>query len=140
MITSPDVDEAVRHLAREHPDWLPVLDAAVAVAERAEALDGVFAGAWVVDELARRGQGRRVPNLRLLASYGLVEKFGRTSRGGRRAYYRMPARLSVAEAVRSWREQNRRTLQFVGAGASAEPAGDTARQAADMCFEPPQWR
>jgi len=140
MITLPSPEEAVRHLARERPDWLPVLDAAVAVAERAESYDGVFAGAWVVDELARRGQGRSVPNLRLLVSYGLLEKSGSSTRGGRRAYYRMRDRTRVAEAMASWRVQARRALRFIGAGASTELPRDTARQSGGMAYEPRPWR
>ena len=117
-----------------------MLSAAVAVAERAEEYDGIFAGAWVVDELARRGHGRWVPNLRLLVSYGLLEKSGSSTRGGRRAYYRMPDRVGVAKAMESWRLQARRPLRFIGAGASTDGPRDTARQAGDMSYEPRSWR
>ncbi len=44
-------DEAVRRLAVEHPEWMPVLEAAVAVAESSEPHGGEFAGAWVLDEV-----------------------------------------------------------------------------------------
>src|SRR5437870_808646 len=100
MIIRPEV--AVSRLAREHPEWLPVLEATVAVAANAEAHGGEFAGAWVVDELGRRGAPRWIPNLRILVSYGLIEKSGPSSRGGRRAYYRMSARAEVEKALEAW--------------------------------------
>ena len=123
-----DVDQAVRRLAIEHPDWLPVLEAATVVAERVEEHGGgEFAGAWVVDELARRGSPRWIPNLRILVSYGLLEKSGPSTRGGRRAYYRMLDRKGVAEALETWREgragQLQRNLRFIAAGASTETPG-----------------
>jgi len=39
------------------------------------------------------------PGLRLLVAYGLLEKSGESTRGGRRAYYRMPDRTGVEEAL-----------------------------------------
>src|SRR6266545_412261 len=100
VITVPE--RAVRRLASEHPEWLPVLEAAVTVAANVEAHGGEFAGAWVVDELGRRGAPRWIPNLRILVSYGLIEKSGPSTRGGRRAYYRMPARAEVEKALEEW--------------------------------------
>src|SRR5919197_5465372 len=94
-----ETEQAVRRLAIEHLEWLPVLEAAAAVAASVEEHGGEFAGAWVVDELARRGASRWIPNLRLLVSYGLVEKSGPSTRGGRRAYYRMPDRSGVESAL-----------------------------------------
>jgi hypothetical protein len=134
-------DQAVRRLAVEHPDWLPVLEAAVAVAATVEEHGGEFAGAWVVDELARRGAPRWIPNLRLLVSYGLLEKSGPSTRGGRRAYYRMPDRPGVESALEA-RSANRPglRLRFIGAGASEEPPQDTARRAGEIAFEPRSWR
>lgn len=81
----------VAELARERPDWVPVLDAACAEAEEAEAYGGRFAGRWVLQRLEQK-TGRREwrPGLRLLVGYGLLEKGGESTRGGRRAYYRMP--------------------------------------------------
>lgn len=139
-----DVDQAVRRLANEHPEWLPVLEAAVAVAASVEERGGEFAGAWVVDELARRGSPRWIPNLRILVSYGLLEKSGPTTRGGRRAYYRMPDRAGVVKALEAWRATERgakrRTLRFVAAGVSTEPPADTARRAGELTYEPRSWR
>src|SRR5919204_133591 len=120
---------AVRRLATEHPEWLPVLEAATAVAARVEENGGhEFAGAWVVDELGRRGLPRWIPNLRILVSYGLLEKSGPSTRGGRRAYYRMPQHAAVLQAIEAWRangeEAKGRALRFVAAGASTEPPTD----------------
>src|SRR6266542_7138284 len=100
VITVPE--RAVRRLASAHPERLPVLEAAVTVAANVEAHGGEFAGAWVVDELGRRGAPRGIPNLRILVSYGLLEKSGPSTRGGRRAYYRMPDRAEVLRALEAW--------------------------------------
>src|SRR2546422_11367719 len=119
------VERAVGRLALEHPEWLPVLEAAAAVAGSVEEHGGEFAGTWVVDELARRGSPRWIPNLRILVSYGLLEKSGPSTRGGRRAYYRMPDRVGVMRAVEAWRAneggESGRPLRFVAAGASTGP-------------------
>jgi hypothetical protein len=135
-----DVAKAVHRLAYERPDWLPVLDAAVAVAAKVEAYGGDFAGAWVVQQLAERGGPRWVPNLRILASYGLIEKSGPSTRSGRRAYYRMPHRGEVERALKAWREQNGtpRQLRLIGAGASG--TSDTASRAGEIAYEPRSWR
>jgi hypothetical protein len=142
---STGAEQAVRRLAIEHPEWLPVLEAATAVSARVEDHGGhEFAGAWVVDELARRGLHRWIPNLRILVSYGLLEKSGPSTRGGRRAYYRMLDRPGVEDALKAWSEirtqQSRRSLRFVGAGASKEPPSDAARRADEMGYEPRSWR
>jgi len=134
----------VQRLARDHPDLLPVLEAAIAVAAGAEEHGGEFPGARVVDELARRGVTRWIPNLRILVSYGLLEKSGPSTRGGRRAYYRMPEREAIEAALAEWRSDRgtgtRRTLRFVAAGESTESPHDTARRAGDLAFEPRSWR
>lgn len=127
----------------EHPEWMAVLEAAAAVAANVEEHGGEFAGAWVVDELGRRGSPRRIPNLRILVSYGLLAKSGPSTRGGRRAYYRMPDRAGVMRAVEAWRAnggERRRPLRFVAAGVSTEPPADTARQAGEISYEPRSWR
>lgn len=142
VITDPE--RSVQRLALEHPEWLPVLEAATAVAAKVEGHGGEFAGAWVVDELARRGSPRWIPNLRILVSYGLLEKSGPSTRGGRRAYYRMPDRKGVVQAIEVWRSQGgaekHRRLRFVAAGASTEPPTDTARQAGEIAYVPRSWR
>ena len=144
LIEETPTTQAVRRLAFEHPDWLSVLEAAAAVAARVEDHGGEFAGAWVVSELAERGAPRWIPNLRLLASYGLIEKSGPSTKGGRRAYYRMPDRAGVVEAIEAWRSNHgaasRKTLQFVGAGESTEPPHDTGRHSGEVRYEPRSWR
>lgn len=137
--------QAVQRLAIEHPEWLPILEAATSVAARVEEHGGgEFAGAWVVDELARRGLSRWIPNLRILVSYGLLEKSGPSTRGGRRAYYRMLDRAGVEDALKAWSEnrpqQSRRSLRFVAAGASTEQPADAARRAHELGYEPRSWR
>ena len=135
-------DTAVRRLALEHPEWLPVLRAAVAVAERVEEHGGEFAGSWVLAELSSQGGRRWVPNLRLLVTYGLIEKSGESTRGGRRAYYRMPDRAGVGRALESWgaAASTKQTPRFVAAGMSADPPHDTARRADESPFAPRSWR
>jgi hypothetical protein len=122
---------------------MPVLDAAVAVAARVEEHGGEFAGAWVVDELSRRGGPRWVPNLRILVTYGLIEKSGESTRGGRRAYYRMPGRQGIEHALESWRATappRRRPLRFVASGLSSDEPHDIGRRAGETPFVPPSWR
>jgi hypothetical protein len=140
-----DTEQAVQRLAFERPEWLSVLEAATTVAARVEEHGGhEFAGAWVVDELSRRGLPRWIPNLRILVSYGLLEKSGPSTRGGRRAYYRMLDRPGVEDALKARSEipvrESRRSLRFVAAGASKEPPSDAARQADEIVYEPRSWR
>lgn len=145
-----DIRRAVATLATERPDWLPVLEAAIAVSDRVEPFGGEFAGAWVLEELERR-TGRRtwLPNLRVLVSYGLVEKAGDSTRGGRRAYYRFPAKNAIEEALsqlelrareREAEPTARRRFHFVAAGDSGEAGSEMARQSADLPYEPRSWR
>lgn len=136
--------QAVQRLALERPDWLPVLEAAVVVAATSEGYGGEFPGAAVLDELAKRGQRRWIPNLRILVSYGLIEKSGRSTRGGRRAYYRMPQRVAVEQALAEWHakqgDDQPRALQFIAAGSSSDQPVDTARRAGEIAYEPRSWR
>ena len=83
---SPTYD-TVKALVREHPEWLPIIRACCDLSQR----HGEFAGAWVE-------VGYWFPSLRPLASRGILERMG-GSRGGKRAYYRMPDREGVAKAV-----------------------------------------
>lgn len=150
LFTMPvDATRAVGNLIAERPDWIPVLEAAIAVSDKVDPHGGEFAGAWVIDELERRAGHRTwLPNLRVLLTYGLVEKVGESTRGGRRAYYRMPAKKAVAEALSRLKprvsdrkdERRRRRFLFVGAGDSREPGSDWASRSADLHFEPRSWR
>lgn len=142
LLTS--ADESVRRLSHEHPEWMPVLEAAVAVAERSEAHGGEFAGAWVLDEVRLQGGPNWFPNLRILASHGLVKKSGVSTKGGRRAYYRMPDRSDIEKAIEAWRRsgpaQARGRLSFIGSGASAQPPADMGRRSGEISYEPRPWR
>ena len=95
---------AVRVLAREHPDWLPVVEASLKCAKEYQQ----FAGKWVLEELNKGGWlglrfGSRsvkwLPGLRTLTSYGILDREG-TAKGGRGAYYSMPDSEGVEEALR----------------------------------------
>lgn len=136
-------------LAAERPDWIPVLEAAIAVSDRVEQYGGEFAGAWVIDELERRSGHRTwLPNLRVLQSYGLIEKAGESTQGGRRAYYSMPAKRAVAQALSHLKpkrvaheaKQRLRRFHFIASGDSGERGSDWASRSADMPFEPGPWR
>lgn len=144
-----DVRRAVGNLIAERPDWIPVLEAVIAVSDKVDPHGGEFAGAWVIDELERRAGHRTwLPNLRVLVTYGLVEKVGESTRGGRRAYYRMPAKKAVVDALGRLRpkvshpkpEPQRGRFRFVGAGDSGEAGSDWARRSSNLPFEPPSWR
>jgi hypothetical protein len=139
MITT---GQAVRRLAQEHPDWLPVLEAAVSVAADVEQTGGEFAGAWVLAELEKRGRNVWIPNLRRLASYGLIEKSGPSTRGGRRAYYRMPDRAGIARALEELRTDGdgRPKFRFIAAGSSSDGESDAARRSGELAYEPRSWR
>jgi hypothetical protein len=92
--------DAVLRLAYEHPDWVPVLRAACVQARKSEPYGGQFAGRWVLQELEHEtGQRQWQPGLRRLVAYGLLEKVGESTRGGRRAYYRMPDPDGVEQAL-----------------------------------------
>lgn len=92
--------DRVAELARERPGWLIVLKAATAVAEAAEPHGGRFAGRWVLEELSTElGRPAWLPGLRLLVGYGLIEKSGESTRGGSRAYYRMPHWQAIRTAL-----------------------------------------
>src|SRR5260370_375884 len=97
------------------------------------------------------GTGRRTwfPNLSVLVSYGLIEKAGESSRGGRRAYYRFSAKQSIKEALTRLgaagesgkpRSGGERRFHFIAAGDSGEPGSDIARRSADIEYEPRSWR
>jgi hypothetical protein len=98
------IRDAVRRLvAAQRPDWVGLLQAACVWAAKAETNgSGLFAGAWVLEEwAARTGNARWRPGgLRPLAAEGLIEKVGDSTRGGRRAYYRMPQRQIIEAALR----------------------------------------
>lgn len=84
-------------LLRDYPEWRGVVLAAL---EEAVAIQGDrFAGAWVL-ERARKHGVRWIPNLRKLVAYGVLEKEGDSTRGGRRSYYAMSDTEGVERALR----------------------------------------
>lgn len=91
---------AVMRLANERPDWIPVLRAASSQARKSAPYGGEFAGHLVLLEMEQQtGTRAWLPGLRLLVGYGLLEKSGESTRGGRRAYYRMPDLEGVEYAL-----------------------------------------
>jgi hypothetical protein len=142
---------AVASLSKERPEWLPVLEAALVVADRCEPFGGEFAGAWVLEELKQQtGHEIWLPNLRVLISYGFLEKAGESTRGGRRAYYRFADKQTVRQVLAEHRPAQRPVehrsgppaprFGFIGAGNSGEPGSDTARRAGDVPYQPRSWR
>src|SRR5260370_37314723 len=101
-----EVFNKVAEVGREREDWLPVLEAACAEAEESERFGGRFAGRWVLQRAAKEfGQPMWKPGLRLLVGYGLLQKDGESTRGGRRAYYKMANWRPGRGAVRWLRAQ-----------------------------------
>src|SRR5437667_1032745 len=138
---------AVAALKNERPEWLPVLEATLVVAERANPYGGEFAGAWVLDELEQRvGHPTWLPNLRILVSYGFLEKVGESTRGGRRAYYRCADTEAIRRVLAQLTSSGGQTqtpagppsrrFRFVGAGNSGEPGSDTGRRSGDIAYQP----
>src|SRR5260370_39008812 len=147
----PEALRAVDALTKGRPQWVPVLAAALTVAERAQPYGGEFAGAWVLDELEHRtGKPTWLPNLRVLLSYGFLEKVGESTRGGRRAYYRCLNAQAIGRALtrlapaggHGERPPARppRKFQFVGAGNSGEPGTDVAPRRGQVTDPPPAGR
>lgn len=102
----PTTRQQVLRLASERPDWLPVLEAACRSAKTSEPYGGEFAGRWVLQELGNQtGEPVWAPGLRLLVGYGLLEKAGESTRGGRRAYYRMPDRAGIEATLAELRDR-----------------------------------
>lgn len=91
------IAERVQILAYEHPEWVPILEACIAVARRSDS--SRFAGSWVHAELSNKGNLHLPNNLRLLVRVGLLEKSGESVRGGHRAYYELPDVDEVAAAL-----------------------------------------
>jgi SOS-response transcriptional repressor LexA len=88
--------EAVVQLLRDHPEWFPVVSAALEEAQTIKS--NRFAGAWILDRAKKRGV-QWLPNFRKLTSYGILIKDGESSRGGKRAYYSMPDIEGVEKAL-----------------------------------------
>lgn len=94
----------VMRLAHENAKWIPIVQAAL---ETAKSTKGDFAGAWVLSKAKEKGVNW-FPNLRILVTYGILQKEG-TARAGRRAYYTIldinGVELALSEidkAIPSW--------------------------------------
>jgi hypothetical protein len=146
-VNDQEAVRAVAALTKERPEWISVLGAALAVAERVQPYGGEFAGAWVLDELEHRtGEPTWLPNLGVLCSYGFLEKVGESTRGGRRAYYRCVNAQAIGRAlsrvapVGGHRQPPPnlppRRFQFIGAGNSDEPGTNVARKAGEITYLP----
>jgi hypothetical protein len=90
---------AARRFLRDFPNHASVVHACVSLAEQT---NGDFAGAWVLREAQKLGV-MWFPNLRSLASYGILRRTDVT-RGGRRAYYTMPDIKGVKAALGEFSE------------------------------------
>jgi hypothetical protein len=88
---------STKRFLRDYPERFPVVRACVIEAERTR---GEFAGAWVLQEAHKLGV-KWFPNLRSLASYGILRRTD-VSRGGRRAYYTMPDLEGVKTALKEY--------------------------------------
>ena len=95
MGMTPDGYTATQRFLIDHPDWIPIVRACVAVAEAYPR--GDFPGARVCREAEKNGIPW-FPNLRPLAAYGVLQRT-EVSRGGRRAYYVMPDSEGTKKAL-----------------------------------------
>lgn len=95
-MSTPHTAQAVRRLALERPEWLPVLRAAVRVARAAATLGEDFPGSAVVTE-AKSAElvTMHIPGLRTLVTYGLITPTERGARNGRTTYYTMPDAAAI---------------------------------------------
>lgn len=89
--------EAVIHLLRDHPEWHPVIMAALEEAKTIKS--NRFAGTWILNRAKKHGV-QWIPNFRKLVLYGILQKNGESSRGGRRSYYSMPDIDGVEKALK----------------------------------------
>lgn len=114
-----DAFDAVVRLAEGEPEWIPAVRAALALADRGAE---PFAGAWILQELEReQAQRTWYPNFRRLVTLGVLEKDGRSTRQGQRAYYRVRDPAAVRRALASLdaaRSSVRRRLGFTAVGRS----------------------
>jgi len=85
---------AVKRLAREKPDWLPI----VAACRRLALTTDTFAGRWVHNDLEKHGWSGLFTGLKMLESYGIVEHV-KTTRAEQRAYWKMPDIAAVTVAL-----------------------------------------
>ena len=91
---------AVKILSVEKPNWLPMVKASLELAKE----NGEFAGSWVLNRLKEIGINW-FPGLRTLTAYKILERID-TSRGGRRAYYKMLDPDGVEKALKEIETKN----------------------------------
>jgi len=89
--------KAAKRLARDHPDWLPIVEGTLECAKEY----GEFAGSWVLDKARKKGI-KWFPGLRIFVRYGIL-KHEETTRSGRRAYYTKPVPQGVENALQEFR-------------------------------------
>jgi len=97
--------EGVKRLAKERPDWLPMVKVCYEMAGEY----GRFAGSWAIYRAGELGASPVVkliepdiywvPGLKLLVRYGIL-KHEYSTRRKARAYYTMPEREGVGRALR----------------------------------------
>jgi hypothetical protein len=100
--TSATRDAVKRVVASGSADLVGLLQAACVLSRRGEENGtGVFAGRWVLQEWATRTGGTtwRPGGLRPLAAEGLIVNAMQSTRGGHRAYYRMPDREEIERTL-----------------------------------------
>lgn len=84
-------------LLKDYPEWRPVVKAAL---EETKSLKtSRVAGAWILNRAKRNGV-HWIPNFRKLVSYGILQKEGESTQGGRRSYYSMPDIQGVEKALK----------------------------------------
>lgn len=93
--------QATIELILEYPEWKPVIESALEMAKTVH--NGGFAGTWILDRAKKRGIPW-VPNFKKLTAYGILIKDGESSRGGNRAYYKMPDVPGVEKALGEFRD------------------------------------
>lgn len=99
----PTAYKGTKRMIKEHPNWLPVIEAALECAKE----NGEFPGSWVLEKVKKW-----YPGLRILVRYGIL-KHEDTTRSGRRAYYTMPDQEGVRKALQEERKQKSRAIKNI---------------------------
>ena len=91
--------EAVKRLAEDHPGWLVVVEAALEVS-KSTVSSNRLPGSRVWKRTMVKGIKWKLTNFTRLVKYGILERQGEATRGGRRRYYSMPDPEGVERALR----------------------------------------
>jgi hypothetical protein len=97
----------VKRLAKERPNWLPIVEECLKCAKEY----GKFAGSWVLNGVKKKGI-KWFPGLRTLSAYGIL-KHTETTRSGRRAYYVMSDPEGVEKVLKELGMSNIKRCQNV---------------------------